>query len=61
MPKLESDQKRLRSKKHTAESDIVVVHQPVNGLDVAADIVLVCLVEQVLDSGVLWISSEDFL
>ena len=35
--------------------------QPVNGIDLATDIVVIGRVEEVLDRGVFWITSEDLL
>jgi hypothetical protein len=43
------------------EPDIVVVLQAVDGLNFASDVVFSRLVEEVFDSGVVWVTSKDLL
>jgi hypothetical protein len=45
----------------TSQIDKVIVLQPVDGLKPAAHIKLLCGVEQVLDGGVLLVSSKHLL
>lgn len=45
----------------TAEADIVVVVQLVDRLKLSTDVVFLDLGVQVLDSGVLWVTTEDEL
>ena len=46
---------------HTAQSDIVVVVQLVDSLDLTTDVELLDSVVQVYDGGVLGVTAENFL
>jgi hypothetical protein len=46
---------------HTSETNVVVVHQPVDGLDFSTNIVFLRLVEQVLYGRMLLVTSKDLL
>lgn len=50
-----------RGIEHTAEGDIVVVVELVDGLDLATNVELLNGVVQVHDSRVLWVTAEDEL
>ena len=45
----------------TSKRDVVVVHRSVNGLDRASDVDVLGRIEQILDGGVLGVSTEDVL
>jgi hypothetical protein len=45
----------------TSETNVVIVHQPVDGLDLSANIVFLRLVEQVLYGRMLLVTSKDLL
>lgn len=49
------------SRELTSQTDIVVVVQLVDGIDLSSDVVLLDLGVQVLDSGMLLITAEDKL
>lgn len=44
-----------------AQADVVVVHQTVDGVNLASDVVLAGRVEEVLDSRVVGVAAEDLL
>ena len=44
-----------------AETNVVVVHEAVNGLDLAADVVVAGNLKKVLDSWVIWVTAKDLL
>lgn len=45
----------------TSEGDIVVVLEPLDGIDLSANVELVCGLVEVFDSWVLWVAAEDLL
>lgn len=45
----------------TSEGDIVVVLEPVDGIDLASNVELLYGLVEVYDSWVLWVTAEDLL
>jgi hypothetical protein len=44
-----------------AKTNIIVVHEPVNGFDLAADVVVSRSLEEVLDGWVIWVTAKHLL
>lgn len=45
----------------TSEGDIVVVLEPVDSIDLATNVELLCGLVEIFDSWVLWVAAEDLL
>jgi ABC-type uncharacterized transport system ATPase subunit len=51
----------FRSEERTAKTDIVVVLQPVNRIDLAADVELLHRIVEIADRGMLIVAAENLL
>lgn len=45
----------------TAQTDVIVVHQTVNGVKLSANVVVFSALIEIADGGMLWVTAEDEL